>query len=174
MAEYDSINKFLFGFVVAILGTILVTVIASQILLKTDYTAVSNEANAFTANSSLTGINTSELHTVVNYPTGWKLDDCPISSVVIKNASGGTALTADTDYTLYANNGTFVFIDTDNTDALLGEDNNTYIDYKYCGDDYLNAAWGRNVLNLTPGLFVIMVLVAIIALVYTFIRMYQK
>jgi len=170
---YDSINKFLLGFVLIILGVILVGVIASQILLKTDFTAIANEAEACIVDSGSDSPNITEVHTVTNYPSGWKLTDCPISSVSIKNASGGTALTDDTDYTLTESNGTWVFINTTTTQGLVGADNNTYTDYKYCGDDYLNSQWGRNMLLLTPGLFTIMILVAIIALLYTFIRVYK-
>lgn len=166
----DSTEKFLIGFVLAILGTILVGVIASQILLTTNYASVVDESVAFTANATLDGVNVSESYQVTNYPTGWKLDDCPLSSVTIRNATAGTALTEDTDYTVALGNGSFTFIDTPTTAALVGADNSSYVTYLYCADGYLNSSWGRTVLNLAPGIFVVMILLAIVALLYTFLR----
>lgn len=172
MADMD---KFLIGFLIAILGAVLVGVIASQVLLKTEYLTVSNEEEAFIANAgNESQTNITEVHTVTNYPTTWKIADCPISSVSIKNASGGTALTDDTDYTLTESSGTWVFIRTDTTDALVGLENSTFVDYSYCGNDYLNSSWGRNTLKLAPGFFVLLILLGIIALLYTFLRVYKK
>lgn len=174
----DSINKFLIGFVIAILGAILAGVIAGQIILKTEYTVVGEEAEVILVND--TGPNMSVINTVTNAPTGWKTVDCPLTSIVVKpnsTANGGAALILDTDYNFTASTGTWAWMYTSDTVAMLVSDiatNTSYVDYSYCGDDYLNTSWGRNILKLTPGMFVIMILVAMIALLYTFIRVYKE
>lgn len=169
----EDINKFLIGFVLALLGAILVGVIASQVLIKTEYGIVNNEAEAFLVDAGSDTPNTTEVHTLTYYPTGWKIQDCPISSFVVKNGSDGTVLTADTDYTFNSTAGTFVFINSTESRALIGADNSTYLDYRYCADDYLNSSWGRNVLKLAPGLFTILILLAIVSLIYFYLRQYK-
>lgn len=174
----DAINKFLLGFVIVILGAVLVTVIAGQVLLNTEKNLILNESHTITPIATLGNawnINESELETVTNYPAGWKETDCPLTSFVLKNQSGGT-LTLNTDYVLYAINGTYRLL---NTTATVDMINNTATnvsraDYVYCADDYLNSQWGRNVLLLSPGLFAVMILVAIIALVYAFLRFRER
>ena len=44
------------------------------------------------------------------------------------------------------------------TDTRRGDFNDTYISYAYCGDNYLNSAWGRTVLNLVAGFFALALL----------------
>ena len=159
-------GKLILAFVTLLLGVVFVGVVATQGLVVTDKDVVSNEAQTYTLNTTGTGINVSETHTVTNAPTGWKTTDCPLTSVSIKNVSGGDALTEDTDYTLTDSAGTWVFIDTDATDAMNAS-STAYVDYTYCGDDYLNLGWGRTMINLVGGFFAIAVLLVSIGLFFS-------
>jgi len=164
-------GKLVAAFVTLLLGAVLITTIASEGLARTDKLVINNEVEAFTP-VDVGNINTTEVHTVTNAPTGWKSDDCPLESVAIKNASGGTALTVTTDYTLTASAGTFLLLNTTATVAMIGADNNTYVDYTYCGDDYMNLTWGRTAINLTAGFFAIAILLISVGLFYSVAKDY--
>jgi len=157
-------GKLVLAFVTLLLGVVLITSIATQGLAVTDKKVISNEVEAFTPTAE-GGINTTEVHTVTNAPTGWKVDDCPLTSVTIGNASDDFTLT--TDYTLTASAGTFLLLNTAVVNGSIGADNNTYVDYTYCGDDYMNIGWGRTMINLVAGFFALAILGAAIGLFYS-------
>lgn len=91
--------------------------------------------------------------------SAWKQDDCPLTSVTIRNGAG-TELTADTDYTLYASQGVYSLLNTSDTvpDTSL---NLTYVDYTYCADGYNKDSGSRNVAALI-GLFSALALVGFV------------
>lgn len=159
-------GKLVLAFVTLLLGVVMVGVVASNSLLVTDKKVISNEAEAFTPCGNAS-INETEVHTVTNYPTGWKTNDCPLTSLAVKNASGGTALTLTTDYIPTLSAGTFLLVNTSTTVAMIGADNNTYIDYTYCGDDYMNLGWGRTMINLVSGFFAIAILLVSVGLFFS-------
>lgn len=159
-------GKLILGFFTLILGVSLIVPMTSNSNIVTTKLTVANEANAFTP-VSVNEINETEVHTMTNNPTSWKVNDCPLTSVSIKNASGGTALTETTDYVLDASTGTFTLVNNTNTVAMIGADNNTYVDYSYCGDDYLNLSWGRSMLNLIGGFFALAILGVSLRLFYS-------
>ena len=45
--------------------------------------------------------------------------------------------------------------------------NLTNVGYTYCGDDYMNIAWGRSILNLVAGFFALGILGVGIGLFYS-------
>lgn len=159
-------GKLVLAFVTLLLGAVLIGTVATNGLAVTDKKVISNEVEAFTPVNA-GDINTTEVHTVTNAPTSWKVNDCPLTSVAIKNASGGTALTDTTDYTLTASAGTFLLKNTTTTVAMIGADNNTYVDYTYCGDDYMNLTWGRTLINLVAGFFALAILGVSLGLFYS-------
>lgn len=159
-------GKLVLAFVTLLLGVVLITSIATQGLAVTDKNAITNEAQAFTIDDDI-DVNTTAEYTVTNNPTSWKVNDCPLTSFAIKNASGGTALTLTTDYLITASTGVFTLKNTSTTVGMIGADNNTYVDYTYCGDDYMNIGWGRTMINLVAGFFALAILGAAIGLFYS-------
>lgn len=163
-------GKLILGFLTLLIGAVLITVVASESLGVTDKTVIDEEAEAFTVTPvSSDSPNTTETHTVTNAPTGWKVADCPLTSVTIKNATGDAALTEDTDYTLTESAGTWVFINSTATQGLVSNAaaNTTYVTYTYCQDGYLTLGWGRTVVNLVAGFFALAILLASIGIFFS-------
>jgi len=138
--------------------------ISDQTSLVTEKTQVSNEAVAL-EEIAVGSIAPNITYTLTYAPTGWKQEDCPISSYAIYNQSG-TALTETTDYVMNATYGTFALKNTTATQGLVGSFNNSYVSYSYCGDNYMNTSWGRSVLQTNVGLYAIAILLAVVLLVY--------
>jgi len=171
--ELTNVSKLFVGFVALIIGIVLITSIATSTLAVTDKKIIYDEhfdlvtlgcsnESAFNNTNALCNL------TVANAPTAgtWKEDDCPIASLVVENTSAGTytALTEGTDYLLFASAG---IIDMQNTTATQIYVNDTYVSYSYCGDDYLNQAWSRTVLNLLAGFFALAIMGVGIGLFYS-------
>jgi hypothetical protein len=157
------------AFVLMIIGVALIGTIASEEQSYTEYTRVLNETHAI--NSTPGSINATFEINVTNNPeaTAWKEADCPITSVSVQ-MSNGTALTDATDYVFTESLGNYTLINTSATYRIRGLDNNTYVDYSYCGDDYLNLTWGRNVLGYVPGFFAFAILGIGIGLVFLVLK----
>lgn len=102
--------------------------------------------------------------TVTNVPTSWRVDDCPISSVVVSN-SAGTALTLDTDYKLFASAGLVQFLNTTATNSTNLGDVAT-VQYSYCGSNYVNSGWGRSILGTNAGIYALAILIIAIGVAY--------
>ena len=169
-------SKLVLAFVTLLLGVVIIGVIATQQLAVTDKTAVSSEVHnvlpTIETGRNTTDINETITYTLTNAPTGWKVNDCPLTSVVITNTTGGNTLTVTTDYTLTASAGTIVFKNTTATVALIGP-NSTLVDYYYCPDDYMNLTWGRTVINMVPGFFALAILGASLLLFYSVAKDYD-
>lgn len=161
-------GKLVLAFVTLLLGVVLIGVIATNSLVVTDRKVIGDENEIVTADDdNVSRINTTEVHTVTNFPTTWKTADCPLASITIKQVDGDE-LADSTDYTFDSSAGSWVFISTVDSDALLnGSSNLSTVSYSYCGDDYLNIGWGRNILNLVSGFFALAVLGASIGLFYS-------
>ncbi len=169
-------QKLLLAFVTLILGAVLIGVIASQSIAVTEKQGVVNASLGdlttcfvnsswwFEPDISLAACNL----TVVNIPTSWKIEDCPIADVSVRN---GTAddMTLDTDYTLDAASGSINILNSTGNQGWNTpnpSDNLTYVDYTYCADDYLNLSWGRIVVNLVGGFFAIALLLVSVGLFF--------
>lgn len=100
-----------------------------------------------------TDINESYLFTVANSPDGWKKADCILSRFVAGNSSED--YTDTTDYIIDLEDGTLLFR---NTTVVREGGDSAYLDYKYCGNDYLNSSWGRTVINLLAAFFALAIL----------------
>ena len=114
--------------------------------------------------SVVTGYLTNEtVNESINYSiysqSAWKTISCPLSSVAIRNGVG-TALVANTDYTLDASNGRFSLLTTANTYPATSL-NTTYVDYTYCADGYNTNSGARSVAGLI-GLFAVLALLAFV------------
>lgn len=163
----ETVSKLIGGFVAIILGLVFLSQIAISEPATTTLTSVTSESHAL-ALGGYPAINTTAEYTVTNAPTGWKVQDCPLTSFVVANASG-SPLTLTDDYTVDLDEGTYQLLNTENTNTTLGlyPTNNTYVSYKYCGDNYLNSSWGRTSLDLIPGLFALALFIIGVALFYS-------
>lgn len=160
----SQINKLILGFVGLIIGAVLISSIATSSNDLTDKKAVANEAITITtARYGGNFINSSINFTVAKAPTGWKSQDCPLTSYTLGNAS--TDFTETTDYVLNANTGVLYLKNT--TITVLSVPNTTYIDYTYCGDDYMNLSWGRTSMDVTIGLFAVAILLFSVGMFYS-------
>lgn len=164
----SNISKLIAGFILLIIGIVLVGQVATM------GTEITNKLGSLTETQTLvtngTDLNTSGMigsaYRIINYPTGWKVDDCPITEFTLKNSTG-SALVEDTDFYFTEANGTFVLIRTDLTKATLYPTNISYQTYQYCGDEYMNLSWGRTGINLVPGFFAIAILLMAVGLFYS-------
>ena len=164
-------SKLLVAFITLLIGIVLVGSIASEGLGKTTKLVALNETHnvlpTILTGRNTTDINSTIVYTLTNAPTTWKTADCPITNFVMRNQSG-TAFTVTTDYVLTASAGTFVFVNNAALNNSIGfNTNNTYVDYTYCGDDYMNLTWGRTSINLVPGFFAIALLLISLGLFYS-------
>lgn len=117
----------------------------------------------FTYNVSYQTMNTSLQFTISQVPTGWKVADCPITSIVVSNGSDNLVL--DTDYNYSSSNGKYTFLPsvTNNLSGSVSYETS----FAYCDDSYLNSSWGRTVIDLTPGFFALALLAISAGLFYS-------
>ncbi len=175
--ENKNVNYLVLGFVFLIIGIALIGTIASEVNNKVDRTVVVDESNDLSANLCVvgiggtlsTGLDESVVGcniTVTNYPTDWKVSDCPLTDVVVGNST--LDFTEGTDYNLFASRGMIQMLNT--SISQLGYANTTVVDYTYCADDYLNTSWGRSVLVTVPGFFALALLSVALWLFYAVFR----
>ena len=154
--EQKNINYLILAFVFLIVGVALIGAIAVNVNDRVDKLNIANES--IDIGPGLTEgneVNTAGVISITNLPTGWKSADCPITNFVIRNETGATA-TVTTDYVFTASAGTFTLLNT--TTWVTSAANNSYADYTYCADSYLNSSWGRSVLGTVPGFFALALL----------------
>jgi len=164
-------NK-LFGLSIAVaiaimIGVIFVSIIADETSQRTLKLTSYGEGIAL-VNPNATLVNETAVYTVTNAPTGWEIQDCPLTSVAITNKTG-SALTPTTDYIFDASAGTFTLVGTDKTKALVPVDNKTYVTYTYCGKDYVSG-WAGTVTNMVPGFFALALLLVAAMVLYFVLR----
>jgi len=92
-------------------------------------------------------INESTEYTITNYPEDWRTVNtaCHITTFEFRNQTNVTMVNG-TDYVFWADNGTFVLLDT--PDMNTSEDNATYYDYTFCPEGYMTNSSSRTVANL--------------------------
>lgn len=164
--EQKNINFLILAFVFLIIGVALLGAIATSTNAAVDKLDINYESHDISSamhNDSAEGWQVNEslaasYITVTNYPSGWKIVDCPLTTVTVENSSDGTYTDAilDTDYELVDSTGVIHVLNTSTTDEE--EFNTTYVSYTYCADDYLNSSWGRSVLGTVPGFFALALL----------------
>lgn len=98
--------------------------------------------------------------TLTQYQTDWRVTGCPLSSLVITNASG-TLLILDTDYSVDLTYGIVSYKNTSKTSLKgLGSTlNMTNASYDFCTSGYITDSAGRSVAGLI-GIFTALALVA--------------
>ena len=161
-------SKLITGFVLLIIGVVLLSSIAAVGLEKTTFTLVGSENVAIYPHDATT-MSTTNVSTLANAPSGWQLEDgCAISGLTLSN---GTELgTLTTDYTPDLSAGTITFVDTVWSQTLIGANNYTTASYSYCGDDYLQQSWQRTIVNIISGFFAISLMVIAVGIFYTVMK----
>ena len=147
------------GIVVLAMGIIVALVLSQQIFnqqsIMTSKISVEDELiDISPARLSGGAINETYPFTVTNYPSGWKVTECPLTGVTYGNAS--TDFTSTTDYTFNTSSGVLLL---KNTATVNQSSNSTYIDYTYCPDGYNKDSSSRSIAGLI-GLFAALGLVA--------------
>jgi len=166
----SSTSKLIAAFVILIIGVVLVVESATIGLTVTAKSSVDDESFDYTVGMLGGSVNETDADsnlTMVNTPTSWKILDCPLTGIVVKNGSGDETWTLDTDYNVYAASGIVTILNTTLTNTTNNVGNTTLIDYTYCGDDYMNLTWGRTSINLVPGFFAIALLLISVGLFYS-------
>ena len=116
----------------------------------------------FTYTVTYENINSSVQLSIAQTPTGWKITDCPINTIILKN--GTTVITQDTDYT-YSSAAQIRLLPTliNNYTAT----SSYAASYSYCADGYLNSSWSRSALNLVSGFFALAMMIFSVTLFYS-------
>ena len=175
MESSKNANYLILAFVFLIIGVALLGSVATSTnerTSKTDVTGESTDLEALgciwaTSNDGQVNESNALCNITVTYPpTNWKVQDCPLTSVTVRNST--TDFTAATDYNLFAASGVVQMLNT--SDTHTGFANTTLVDYTYCTDDYLNSTWGRAVLNTVPGFFALALLGVSLWLFYAVFR----
>ncbi len=173
--EQKNIQLLILAFVFLVVGSALIVSIASSTNAVVDKNTALDESHDISGGiiGDLQEVNESNVAsniTVTYAPSGWKINDCPLTNVVVENSSAGTytALSEGTDYNLFASTGIIQMLNTTKTDG--GDFNTTYVSYTYCGDDYLNSSWGRAVITTVPGFFALALLGVSLWLFYSVFR----
>jgi len=168
-AESEAITILLYAFVLGIIGVIAVSIISEQTSKDTNPTGVINEPlNIASARLSGNNINQSVMFTLQNLGLkdsgGWV-----VNSVSIKNATGATI--AAGNYSVNYTSQRINFINTTYMVSGGGSKNDTWVDYRYYQDSYLQQQFARSILNnILVGVFAILILLGIIGLLYLFLR----
>ncbi len=154
--ENNSVSKIIIGFFMIIVGLVLIASVANSSALITSKLNIINETlDISDARNETGGINiTVSNFTVTNVPTGWKVTDCPISGFLWGNITEDKV--SATDYNFYSTSGILQVLASD--PMTVDYVNDTFIDYTYCADDYLNLPWGRSIMNLVAGFFALAIL----------------
>jgi len=161
--ENNNIAKIVVGFFMIILGVVLIASVAdSSDSVTSQISAVNETISLTTARNETAAVDWADINSsvnlyIANLPSGWRIADCTISGVAMRNEAG-TALVRNTDYNFTESTGALWFMNTTNVVQGSAENNVTSIDYTYCPLTYLNIAWGRSVLNLVAGFFALAIL----------------
>ncbi|MCP3685541.1 MAG: hypothetical protein GY861_23065 [bacterium] len=159
----NTTSKLILGFVALLLGAILASQVAVQANVVTEKSRVSDEAIDISVARLAGGdINETYPFTVTYAPSGWKMEECPLTAVTYGNSTDDYTVT--TDYVMTASTGVLTLLNT--TEVYQGT-NDTLVDYTYCGDDYTNLAWGRTAIQVAIGLFALGVFLLAVGLFYS-------
>lgn len=143
---------YIMAFITIIVGVALMNQVINEQYKLTDKLSVVDEVVSVAAakNATTNNFNNSiGLTAVAKAPetTDWQYNNCPLSGVVVTNASG-TELTVTTDYTFNTTTGVLSMEDNSDTVAAFAENNNSLIDYNYCDDGYNTGSGSRGVARL--------------------------
>ena len=164
------IGVLILGFVIILMGVILVSQVADQTVLTTQKGTQTENLNLVVARIAggaldpavkfnlSTGAPNVE-HPNVNWRFNDAYTDCIPTTVTVKNQSGST-MTVTTDYAYTKATGTLTLVNNPNMNFSEGAGANTStVTYGYCQNQYMATSWNRTILNLVPGFFALGVFV---------------
>jgi hypothetical protein len=161
--------------VILILALALITSMAEETQKRTTQTAVASESIDIAPARLTSGSINTTYPIWLNHNTTadktWKAEQSDCNINVDRYGNSTLALTVTTDYAVNSA-GRLLLVNTSNVAGSAGSGSNTTwtIAYKYCADDYLATSWGRTLLNLTPGLIAIAILVIAILASYSLLK----
>ncbi len=164
----QSLQTFIWLFIIIILGVVFVTAIADEQSKMTDKNSVDNETFNLTSNGCYTAggeVNESSPDcnlTVSNWYDDWRASEpqCYLSAVTVSDSTD-TALTEDTDYVLHEDEGVIQMLNTsDTTSSSTGE--LVLTDYEYCPYGYNTDSSARSVASLITIFFALALLAYVI------------
>jgi len=173
-AEGKVVGIVIAAFLMILIGVIVVNIVAEQSLDKTTLKSATENISIAAARAANNSLNSSVwLHfTTQTCPStsgDWRGENgCSISNVVVYNQSYSVLTTGDYTLNTSCNSKTGTAsgdIALKNTTSWRGDGgaiseisataNTTQITYSYCDSEYVAQSWGRTILNLVPGLFVL-------------------
>ena len=104
------------------------------------------------------------------YPTGdWRISEgqCNLDDVIVQNGTEDD-ITLNTDYKLFADEGVIQFLNTSETEALVN--NNSFVDYNFCGTGYFTSSGDRALANLWTTLGIIALLIITAGVAYRYMN----
>ena len=162
------------AFLIVLLGTIFLSQTADQVLPATTLTWSGVETIAIVMNTT-GSINETATMEVTENPDNatWQTQGgCPLTSFVMENASGFD-MTVTTDYIVNLTSGSFTMVNNTDTNSTgdygITADNNTYVHYYYCADEY-QTGFTNTVLGMIPGFFALAILVSIAFVIFWILR----
>jgi hypothetical protein len=172
MAESSSpVLRLVLAAVTVILGLALLSgSIAPQVNSATSLSFANESFNYSSALVNATyGLNVSSSamnYSEVNAPAGWELNGgCPNPLIAVGNSS--MTWTNSTDYNYYPLTGQVQLLNTSNT---VKGGNISYVQYNYCGNNYVTGSFSQTTLNLVPGFFALALMAVGIGLFYGLYR----
>ena len=81
-------------------------------------------------------INATYQHNLSHAPTGYRVNECPISGFTLASGNGSQVYTITTDYLVDLNRGNFTFVNSSNVYQLGAATNQTVANYTYCQEGY--------------------------------------
>ena len=169
----SAMNKVLWAAITLILGAVLIGVIADMSYDTAQLKGVTNEV----VDLSTARVGSSQMNSTINislanaypyggYRTGESTCDISAQTFSLSNSTNRslTSFTKTTDYTISARG----VLNLQNTTATSGSlSNTTYASYNYCTTNYITSSWGRSVMQITIGLFAILLLGIAVAFMYS-------
>lgn len=155
-----SIGYIILTIIAVVAGIALLLAIFDQQTVMTTKDTITDESIDISGAFNSGAVNESYEFTVTNYPSGWKVIECPLAGVALSNSSGN-AFTSTTDYVFTAAHGNFTLVNTALVNQTFLTDNLTYVDYVWCRDGYNKDSGSRGIAGLI-GLFCVLGLVAFV------------
>lgn len=157
------------GAIIALIVTAFIGALAVESQRVTTLTTQTETVNIAPARLAAGAINETYTFTLNTGVANWRNEysECIPTTITYTNQTSGT-LTDPTHYVYTYNAGTLTLknVLSLNTSSL----NTTSATYNYCPNNYLASSWGRTLLNTTPGLIAIGLLVAMVAIAYVLLK----
>ncbi len=161
--ESKNINFLILAFVLLVVGSVLISTIATETNARIDKETIAGETLSLEPvriSDNVLSYDPAVELTIALSPVGWEQTDCPITNFVLYNQTG-TEVAITTDYLFTPSTGVLTIVNSTiwfSDGSSIQPENDTTVDYTYCDDDYLNSSWGRAVLTTVPGFFALALL----------------